>query len=461
MRYGIRGVAIRLPLIGLLILLAGCGGNDESDKRQVSSPSPIASPQIVGTETPTPTIDPNITPSPTPCVLSTEWTETYTVRADDTLGAIAIAAGTTIKAVQDANCLTDRDLLQVGQVLLVPNAFSIDIAASETGIESLIVFVRDGGFGQRNLWAVKSDGTALRPLTESGYVVGRPVRDASLVTVALRVVSPFHVPESVPKSLDSLPNDIWIVNADGTNLHRLVDQGPADALYRSDAVWSLDGSQVFFTEQGGLFGSLVRINEDGTQRYVLTTGDFVPPDGFNPIPPALSPDGRMLAYVTWDDVRVASLQTINTEDLSVQAYASNFEYWGGPYWVPLDGDNGPPAIAFAIADPNGTTLWHVIDPQTGQLAPRPNGLVLVNEGLDWTIRPVGDGLALFQTDTPQNRSLPSAWESVSWGPAGARLVAAHEDGLMLFDFETGYEIRITEGHDLTPVWMPPGWWVLP
>ncbi|GIK62606.1 MAG: hypothetical protein BroJett018_04000 [Chloroflexota bacterium] len=461
MQRGIRGVAIRLPLIGLLILLAGCSGNDKSDKRQASSPSPTASLQIVGTETPTPTIDPNITPSPTPCVLSTEWTETYTVRADDTLGAIAIAAGTTIKAVQDANCLTDRDLLQVGQVLLVPNAFSIDIAASETGIESLIVFVRDGGLGQRNLWAVKSDGTTLRQLTESGYVVGRPVRDASLVTVAFRVVSPFHVPDSAPESLDALPNDIWIVNADGTNLHRLVDQGPADALYRSDAVWSWDGSQVFFTEQGGLFGSLVRINEDGTQRYVLTTGDFVPPDGLNPIAPALSPDGKLLAYVTWDEAGGASLQIINTEDLMVQPYASNFEYRGGPYWVPLEGDNGPPAIAFAIADSNGATLWHVMDPQTGQLAPHPNGLALVNEGLDWTIRPVGDGLRLFQTDTPQNRLLPTAWESISWGPTGARLVAAQEGGLMLFDFETGYEIRITEGHDLTPVWMPPGWWVLP
>lgn len=452
---------MRLPLIGLLILLAGCGRNDESDKRQANSPSPTASPQTAITETPTPTIDPNITPSPTPCVLSTEWTETYTVRADDTLGAIAIAAGTTIKAVQDANCLTDRDLLQVGQVLLVPNAFSIDIAASETGIESLIVFVRDGGFGQRNLWAVKSDGTALRQLTESGYVVGRPVRDASLVTLAFRVVSPFHVPESAPESLDGLPNDIWIVNADGTNLHRLVDQGPADALYRSDGVWSWDGNQVFFTEQGGLFGSLVRINEDGTQRYVMTTGDFVPPDTFTPLTPALSPDGKILAYVTWDDVGVTALQIINIEDLTVQSYASNFEYRGGPYWVPLDGDNGPPAIAFAIADPNGATLWHVIDPQTGQLAPRPNGLVLVNEGLDWTIRPAGDGLTLFQTNTPQNRPLPSTWDAISWGPSGARLVATQDGGLMLFDFEAGFEKRITEGHDLAPVWMLPGWWVLP
>ncbi len=459
MRTGLRGVVgvILLPLL----VLAGCGGSEKSATRQVSFPTPTLSPPTVTIESPTPTIDPNITPSPTACVLSTEWVETYTVRADDTLGAIAIAAGTTIKAVQDANCLTDRDLLQVGQVLLVPNAFSIDIAVSETGIEGLIVFVRDGGFGQRNLWAVKSDGTALRQLSQSGYVMGRPIRDASLVTMAFREVSPFHVPESAPASLDGLPNDIWIVNADGTNLHRLVDQGPADALYRSEPVWSLDGNQVFFTEQGGLFGSLVRINEDGTQRYVLTTGDFVPPDDLSPIAPALSPDGKTLAYVTWDEMGVAALQMINTDDQRVQPYATNFEYRGGPYWVPLDGDSGPPAIAFALADSNGATLWHVIDPQTGQLAARPNGLALVNEGLDWTIRPAGSGLTLFQMDTPQNQALPTSWESVAWGPTGTRLVAAQEGGLTLYDFATGFEKRITEGYDLTPVWMPPGWWVLP
>lgn len=439
-----------------------CGDDENLSSEQAQHQITITpSPETPTAEIPTPTIDPNFTPSPTPCVLSVEWGETYTIQSGDTLGAIALAAGTSIRELQDANCLTDRDFLVPGQVLLVPNAFSIGVAASETGIEGLIVFIRDEGMGQRNLWAVKSDGTALRKISDAGYMVGQPSRSTDLSKVAYRVVSPFHIPDSESEVLNDLPNNIWVVDADGTNPHRLVDQGPTDTLHRSEVAWSNDGTHLIFTEQGGLFGSLVIIQEDGTQRFVITTGDFMPPDGQNPVAPAWSPDGQTIAYVVWDEQKAASLQTITPDGLTVQPYISGFEYRGGPFWAPLEGDSGPPGIAFALAGSLGETLWQVLDPTTGQIFPRPGGLVMVNEELAWMIHIQPDGLKLLNVDGLVDHAMPLSIEAVAWGPSGARLVMAQEGGLMLFDFEADIERQITEGNDLTPVWMLPGWWVMP
>ena len=49
----------------------------------------------------------------------------YMVRPGDTLASIAAAHGATAQALADANGLTDPDLIQTGQVLMIPRATSI------------------------------------------------------------------------------------------------------------------------------------------------------------------------------------------------------------------------------------------------------------------------------------------------------------------------------------------------
>jgi LysM repeat protein len=45
---------------------------------------------------------------------------TYTVKSGDTLSAIALRFGTTVKAIADANNIPDPNLIHVGQVLKIP-----------------------------------------------------------------------------------------------------------------------------------------------------------------------------------------------------------------------------------------------------------------------------------------------------------------------------------------------------
>lgn len=92
--------------------------------------TPTASP--VPTETPLPTVDVNVsipglngaetsTPISTPgCQPREDWTLTYTVQFEDTLSSIAAQYGTWVNELAEGNCIIDKNLIVVGQVLHVP-----------------------------------------------------------------------------------------------------------------------------------------------------------------------------------------------------------------------------------------------------------------------------------------------------------------------------------------------------
>jgi LysM repeat protein len=73
----------------------------------------ISIPGLRGAETPTPTSTPG-------CEPRADWKLTYTVQFDDTLSAIADRYGTWVDELADGNCITDKNLIVVGQVLRVP-----------------------------------------------------------------------------------------------------------------------------------------------------------------------------------------------------------------------------------------------------------------------------------------------------------------------------------------------------
>jgi len=103
----------------------------------LASPSPRATPTPVqrveptdiltasGLEpTSTPT-EPVAWPTPTPSFVHEI---TYTVRAGDTVLAIAATHGTTVAAIVNRNSLADRHTIRVGQVLVIP----VEVEPSET-----------------------------------------------------------------------------------------------------------------------------------------------------------------------------------------------------------------------------------------------------------------------------------------------------------------------------------------
>ncbi|WP_420627484.1 LysM peptidoglycan-binding domain-containing protein [Candidatus Leptofilum sp.] len=74
------------------------------------------------TPTATPTPPPNITPTPTPLPTGSQ---TYIVRAGDTLSAIARRFNTTVSAIAQASGISNINLIYVGQRLTIPGSGSV------------------------------------------------------------------------------------------------------------------------------------------------------------------------------------------------------------------------------------------------------------------------------------------------------------------------------------------------
>jgi LysM repeat protein len=70
-------------------------------------------PGLNGLETPTPSTTPG-------CVVRKDWKLTYTVKPNDAISRIASTYGTYASTLAEANCLTDPNVITVGQVLHVP-----------------------------------------------------------------------------------------------------------------------------------------------------------------------------------------------------------------------------------------------------------------------------------------------------------------------------------------------------
>ncbi len=73
----------------------------------------VSLPGLHGAETPTPTSTPG-------CEPREDWKLTYTVQFDDTLTAIADRYGLWVDELAEGNCITDKNVIVVGQVLHVP-----------------------------------------------------------------------------------------------------------------------------------------------------------------------------------------------------------------------------------------------------------------------------------------------------------------------------------------------------
>ncbi len=95
-------------------------------ERPVQPPPPIlvtpTPPQsLLATPTISVTFRPQLpTLGPGPCTPRADWTGSYTIRAGDTLFAIAQRFGVSLVDLQRGNCITDADRIQAGQTLRVP-----------------------------------------------------------------------------------------------------------------------------------------------------------------------------------------------------------------------------------------------------------------------------------------------------------------------------------------------------
>jgi nucleoid-associated protein YgaU len=128
-RVVLAGVA---AVLGVLVLVSGVADglaglvvrpsmSPTPETESTAIPSSTAAPASAApTATPTPTPVP-VTPAPTtPAPVSSAATQSYVVQQGDTLSAIATRFATTVAAIQEANGLGENDVINIGQVLVIP-----------------------------------------------------------------------------------------------------------------------------------------------------------------------------------------------------------------------------------------------------------------------------------------------------------------------------------------------------
>jgi Tol biopolymer transport system component len=212
-------------------------------------------------------------------------------------------------------------------------------------------------------------------------------------------------------------DDVWTIDADGTDLTRLTHSPGPDF----DPSWSPDGTQIAFRSERSGEPEIWVMNADGTGQHRLTRG----------LSPAWSPDGLRIAYASPGDIpcppgrglRCTGISIMNA-DGSGQHRLPNTDGGEYPSWSP-DGKR----IAFN-SNLSGDHLMYIVDVDGSHVV----DLSRVGEGwqVDWS----PDGRSILFTS---HRDHPDNYTDI---------YVMRPDG-------SGVK-RLTHDRAYTPAWSPDG-----
>ena len=246
-----------------------------------------------------------------------------------------------IKSSARIQSLKEQIMKRINRLLVTAVFALLSALALQAQVNGKIVFERGGCF-----WTMDPDGsnqTQIGNQFAADFCPGNnrhPVWSPDGTQIAF--ISDFHT---------TLPVNIYVMNADGTNVVRLID-----SLNDFDPAWSPDGTQIAFdSNQDGLIGSIYAINVDGTNLRRITNS---PPASDQK--PTWSPDGTQLAFHTNERSVGIHIAFIGADGGGRADFQPDYVFGFDPAWSPdgsriayegLDGTN-PQQIY--VMNPDGT-----------------------------------------------------------------------------------------------------------
>jgi Tol biopolymer transport system component len=154
---------------------------------------------------------------------------------------------------------------------------------------------------------------------------------------------------------------VYVMDTDGSNLMQLTDY----SIGAQDPVWSPDGKRIAFAsiKDGGIY----TINADGTNltRIVYKTVYDVYTDTWNIAAnehPSWSPDGSMICYESYGDedsgttVANANIYVVNSDGTGMRRLTNDLSYEGQPSWSP---DGSKIAFVYVKDEGDGYSNYHI------------------------------------------------------------------------------------------------------